>query len=98
MGIEDNLIQRGLNHTLINQRVAKAVGLEAIKSSAKIIQNIADNLQIPEEVIIRKIKSLKHRTFFNMDSVTRAVLNSLLKVPDTHNYLEDYAKERDKSK
>ncbi len=89
-------LQRGINHAQLNQHFLKNIGEEAIQSTAKIIEHIADQLQIPEHIIIQKIKSLKHKTFYNMDDITREVLNLMLKDENTLNYVEDFDKEKQK--
>ncbi|KKM94545.1 hypothetical protein LCGC14_1197270 [marine sediment metagenome] len=91
-----NPIQRGINHSRVNQRFLQEISEESIQSAAKIVQNVADNLQIPEDVIIRKIKALNANIFSNMDDLTRVILNSILKDENTLNYVEDFDKGKKK--
>lgn len=91
-----NPIQRGINHSRVNQRFLQEISEESIQSAAKIVQNIADHLQIPENVIIRKIKALNANVFSNMDDLTREILNSMLKDENTLNYIEDFDKGKKK--
>lgn len=96
--MDDNInpIQRGINHSRINQRFLQEISEESIQSAAKIVKNVADNLQIPEDVIIRKIKALNANVFSNMDDLTRVILNAILKDENTLNYVEDFDKGKKK--
>lgn len=94
---EPSVIDRGINHSKINIEMMKSISEESIQSSAKVLQKVADELGIPEDVLVRKIRSLKGKvSLFDLDDATKKIFNSLLHVEDTWNYLEDMDKNRRK--
>lgn len=89
----DSVIGKGINHSRVNVGMMQTISEEAIQSTARIIQQVADSLNISEDLVVRKIRSLKGKINpFNLDDVTKKIYNSLLKVDDTLNYVEDIDK------
>lgn len=89
-------LQQGINHSILNQRLLRNIGEEAIISMAKIIKDVADQLNIPEAIVVSKIRSLKGQKFTNLKDVERLIYNVLLKNENTWNYFDDFNKERQK--
>lgn len=89
-------LQRGINHSILNQRFLRNIGEEAIVSMAKIIKDVADVLGISEAVVVQKIRSLKGQRFSNLEDLERIIYNALLKNENTWNYIEDFSKEKQK--
>jgi len=93
---EIDVVQRGINHSILNQRFLRNIGEEAITSMAKIVKDVADQLGIPEAVVVSKIRSLNGQNIASLKDAERLIYNVLLKNENTWNYVDDFNKERQK--